>query len=225
MMFLCSVLSVIASAQVSPTQNCPKISVVGPAGIVDPGNIVRFSVLFDREVSQSTAFEWEVSGGAIVGQRDRSVIEVLPEKYFNEKTTATVKVHGLPEGCASAASEIYEAVCDPYLVMEAALWTQYSGMSWQEERESLDSLVLKGLKSRPDNVIYLEKTFPSDMSKNDVDARIHRMKEYLTKVRKLPKNRFFIRSSIGGIRAQTTGYLVREDAPVLDPNYIDGCQQ
>jgi hypothetical protein len=223
-MFLSSVLAVISSAQTPPLQSCPRVLVTGPAGIVDPGEMFRFYVSVEPEdSSRSVTFEWEVKGGTIVSRRDGNSIDVRPEKYYNKTITATVKVIGLSEGCANIASEDAESICDPYLVIgDAALWAQYSGEAWLEERKNLDSLVDRGLKRYPNYVIYLEKSFSQEMRQQDVNTRIGQIRKYLSKVRKLPKDRFFIRLSIGN-RNQTTGYLVPQNAPVLDPNYSDPC--
>lgn len=224
---VCATLLLFCATKAQSSGACPSISVTGPAGIVEPGRTVHFSVSLEpEEASRPLGFEWTVSGGAILGRQDTRALEVRPEKYFNKETTATVLVRGLPDGCAGTARESFIVVCDPYLVIsgEVSFWTQYSEVSWQEERESLDSVVLDGLKSRPRQVIYLEKTFGNGASQKDVDTQIRRIRNYLNKVRRIPRDGFFIRTSRGD-RAQTNVYLVPRDAPVLNSNYLDPCLQ
>ncbi len=217
----------ITAAQDESRSDCPTISVTGPAGITQPGDLLRFTLSIDPEQSlPDLSFEWKVEGGTIVRGQGTKRLEVRPEKYFNKATIATVKATGLPVGCPSTASEIGMTVCDPYLVIagDVFLWTQYSTVSWMDERRKLDSIVRDGLGRYPDHVIYLEKTFEEGFPQKNVDVRVRQIKIYLQKMRKLPKDRIFIRT-FRGIRDFTTAYLVPLDAPVLSPNYAEPCLQ
>jgi hypothetical protein len=217
-----------AIAQNRPSDSqCPTITVTGPAGIAEPGELLPFSVSLTPDVAtQPLRFQWRVSGGAIVGRQDTRTLEVRPEKYFNKSTTVTVKVIGLPDSCPNEASEMSQTVCDPYLVLgnDVSLWNQYSDATWQEERENLDSLAIDGLKRHPQHVIYLEKTFGKEAAEKVVKARLRQISNYLNKVRRIPKSQFYIRILRGG-HGRTTGYLVPPDAPVLDPKYVEPCLQ
>lgn len=218
-------VSVVIGQAETPAK-CPSISITGPAGIVQPGDLLRFTVSIHSEnTTQNLAFEWNVEAGAIVSGQGTKTLEVKPEKYYNKTTIATVSVTGLPDGCPKTASESGGTVCDSYLIVgDASLWTQYSKFSWAEERSELDAIVRNGLTRYPDRVIYLEKTFEEHLPQKNVDARVRQIKTHLRKAKKLPNDRIFIRLFRGN-RDRTTAYLVPFNAPVLDPNYSDPCQQ
>ena len=80
----------------------------------------------------------------------------------------------------------------------------------------LDSLAIDGLQRHPGYTIYLEKTFRKETSPNEVNASIRQINNYLNKVKRLPRNRFFIRS-FRGKTVRTNGYLVPPDVPVWIP--------
>ena len=219
--------SVVHVQSQNEKSGCPTISVTGPAGIVQPPDLFAYTVYVDPEVSwPKIGFEWTITGGEVVGRTDTKTVKVQPDKYFGKATIASVRVQGLPEGCPNTASEMGGSVCDSYLVMEAdvSFWTQYREVTWQGEQKELDSLAIDGLKRNPEHVIYLEKAFQKALPQSAVDSRIRQIRNYLSKVRKLPQSRYFIRVSRGNVN-QTNGYLVPQDAPVLVSSYQNPCEQ
>lgn len=221
------VAAILGEAQNSKSSECPTLSVTGPAGITEPGDLLHFTVSIEPDdPKHNLRFEWKVEAGAIVRGQGTKMLEVRPEKYYNRATIATVKVTGLKGGCPNTASESSETICDPYLVMDrdVSLWTQYFKLTWPEERKKLDSIIRDGLMRYPEHIIYLEKVFKEDLPQKNVDARVRQINIYLQKARRFPKGLTFVRTSRGS-REETTAYLVPPDAPVLAPNYTAPCLQ
>lgn len=219
------ILIVAVFAAMASGQECPTLSVTGPAGIVEPGENVSFYLSAKPEgISKDLIFVWTVSGGKIIGSNDKDILEVRPERHFNKATTVTVTVTGLPEGCPLTASESFSVTCDPYLVMDAnvSFWDQYFDLEWKEERKRLNAAVTDGLKRFPDRTIYIETTIDNKLSDAESEARTRRIKGHLDG--KLAADRTFIRT-FRGDRNGTNIYLVPKDSPVLDPDFIDGCRQ
>lgn len=204
---------------------CPTLSVTGPAGIVEPGKLLRFDLSIEPKLpSKDLTFAWTVSEGTIIGGNDREFLVVRPEQYFNQTLTATVAVIGLPEGCPFTASDFFHVSCDPYLAIssDVSFWTQYYDLQWEEEKARLDAAVSDGLKRFPGRAVYIETTFDHKLSQAQLESRTRRITDHL--LMKLPANRSFVRT-LRGNRTFTNIYLVPDDAPVLDPAYKEYCLQ
>src|SRR5437868_9225250 len=101
-------------AQVPEKPLCPKIAVSGPAGIVDPGKTVDFTVqIMNSNDSAKYEYLWTVSSGQIVGGQGTMAISVKMESPYGGTVIATVTVKGLPPGCPNSASDEYSVVIDP----------------------------------------------------------------------------------------------------------------
>lgn len=93
-------LTAITAAQSVP--GCPVVAVSGPAGLVSPGEIARYSIRVDPIDSQQLAFNWSLSHGIIRSGQGTQEIEVVQPELC---VTATVEVSGLPENCPTIISE------------------------------------------------------------------------------------------------------------------------
>ena len=93
--------TITISAQVNP--QCPNISVTGPAGIIQPGEIIPFTVTV-KPTESKLSYKWAVSTGVIVDGQGTPTIKVRrgADELF---PTATVDVVGLPEDCPKIESE------------------------------------------------------------------------------------------------------------------------
>jgi hypothetical protein len=99
--------SALASAQEEKTAHCPTIVVVGPSGLSNPGDAVRFdsNISFTGKPAK-LEYLWRAKSGkqeiAIVdGQGTPSITINWPKDP--ETITAEVEVRGLPEGCPNSA--------------------------------------------------------------------------------------------------------------------------
>lgn len=88
----------------SARQDCPAISVMGPAGITTPGGTMTFTV--NDPIGFNGQFKWTVSQGAIESGRGTHSIEVrVPIKLESSDITATVELSGIDATCSNTASQ------------------------------------------------------------------------------------------------------------------------
>lgn len=95
-------------------QECPTISVSGPAGIVMPGETMPFSANISGESAGNRRYSWTISNAEIISGQGSLSIKARyrrPEDLGN--ITATIKVVGLPLGCVDTASDTFNMVIDP----------------------------------------------------------------------------------------------------------------
>ncbi len=95
-----------------PPANCPKIDVLGPAGINQPGEPFMFTAVVNGDMPKNVSFQWEVTGGELVaGQGTLKASAVAEWKEGTASLTATLTVLGLPDGCPRSVSESAGVVC------------------------------------------------------------------------------------------------------------------
>lgn len=205
-------------------RGCPSIGIERGPGIAKAGDRVEFSVN-DRNNVGGLSFRWTVKNGKIESGQGTSTIRVLPVTFVTRPVEAIVKVRGLPEGCADTFEESYAVPCHPYLAtsIDVSFWSEYKAVSWTNERKQLEGIFARGLRWQPEKVVYIEKGFPLNSTARMRDAAINRIRNYVLRTLKIPRNKLYIRSRIG--RSATRLYLVPDDSPVLDPNWKDSCVQ
>lgn len=105
--FTASLLLILAAAVLTygqaTTSNCPKIEVIGPAGVTNPGNEVIF-VARASVYEPTLTYTWFVSEGTIIDGQGTDVIRVKSSRG-GVNVLAEVTVRGLPDGCKNTASE------------------------------------------------------------------------------------------------------------------------
>jgi hypothetical protein len=97
--FLFAALTV--SAQVNP--QCPNISVTGPAGLIQPGELIPFTVTV-KPTESTLTYKWTVDGGTITKGKDTATINVSVRPDASA-LTVSVEIGGLPDECPRTASE------------------------------------------------------------------------------------------------------------------------
>lgn len=207
-----------------PAKTCPSIGIEHRGGVVERGDHVEFR-LKNRERVGGLAFHWTVKNGKIESGQGTSTIRVLPATYFTRPVEASVRVRGLPEGCADTFEESYAVPCHPYLAtsVDVSFWSEYKAVPWTSERKQLQGIFARGLRWQPEKIVYIEKGFPLNSTVRTRDAAINRIRNFVLRTLKIPRNKLYIRSRIG--RSATRLYLVPSDAPVLDPNWKESCVQ
>jgi len=84
---------------------CPSIGVIGPAGVTNPGDEMRFSVDVGS-VGPRLQFVWTINEGTIVsGQGTQAITIATKIAMAGSSVIATVRVEGLPTGCEKIYSE------------------------------------------------------------------------------------------------------------------------
>lgn len=171
-MFVLVLCGVIA-AQVEVQSNCPSISVTGPAGIVQPGEIGRYTA-HTSEKGQNLNFKyfWSTSAGEIVSGQGTKNIEVkFPS---NSGITVTIEVTGLPKGCPATASEI--AIWDPAL--SPVKLAQFRGPSFTEDKR-LSEDIAQAVKDYRDNQLYIIVGYKQNTDEESVRTRERRVTEFV----------------------------------------------
>ena len=126
------VLCLTIPTQSQTGQDCPSISVSGPASIVAPGDIATYSVRVGNKVNTANLkYRWSVSSGEIVSGQDTTAIQL---RQPDKAVTATVEVEGLPKGCPNRVSETTFIDPQPQAVELARFYFPFS---------SKDKLLLK----------------------------------------------------------------------------------
>lgn len=102
---LLSILAFVfcATASTSAQDSCPILTISGPMGTVNVGDIATYTASLDHKGSPVTpTFRWTTSVGEIVSGQGTRTIEV---RQPNACITATVEVEGFPDACPLTASE------------------------------------------------------------------------------------------------------------------------
>jgi hypothetical protein len=146
---------------------CPKIEVVGPAGLVLPGNPIVFTLKIDPPERGKLSYKWYTSYGKIVeGQGTPAITIKTNPRDDGFNVSATVEIEGLPAGCPASASEtagVSDGIAGhPFLVDE------YERLSFRDEKARLENAVLT-LKRYPDEklvfILYRKKGASAAASK------------------------------------------------------------
>lgn len=202
------------------SRGCPSINVVRKPGIVDDGGATEFTAE-NRSDFSGLSYRWSVQNGLISTGQRTSTIRVRPTAL---PVKATVKVSGVPRGCATTFEETYYVPCQRYLnTNEVSFWSEYRTVSWTRERKQLATLFRRALPERPQMVAYIEKGFPRGTSARARNAAIRRIKNYVHSTLKIPSEKLFVRTKIG--TTATRLYLVPTNAPVLEPAWKESCLQ
>lgn len=101
-------LSVCAfgSAQANVKPECPEVFIVGPAGIVQPGQTAVYTAsVKTRGKAIAIGYVWSASHGKVVKGQGTTAVEVMHDQPELESLTVTLEVTGLPSGCPNTASE------------------------------------------------------------------------------------------------------------------------
>jgi len=86
--------------------DCPTISVTGPAGMTNPGDVMVFAAQTTAKLPVTASFNWTVSNGTIEsGQGTKSISVRVPTGENGGNVTAIVKLTGLQNACFITAGE------------------------------------------------------------------------------------------------------------------------
>ncbi len=96
-------------------KGCPAIMVVGPAGIIQPGDVATFKVqIDDQQRFGNLQYEWTVSGGEFLNGQGTIEIEVRAKNTWPVQMNASVHVAGLPQDCLDTAGDKVEFMLGPH---------------------------------------------------------------------------------------------------------------
>jgi hypothetical protein len=130
------ILIVIVIASVSlfgRTAKCPKLTIIGPAGISNPGDRITFLLEIVGGVPSDLSIKWTVERAEIV--EGQGTPGQVISKLFGVNVKVVANVDGLPESCEKTASELAgtarKTIGDPFDV--------FVNLPNNDQRSRLDS--------------------------------------------------------------------------------------
>jgi len=135
---------ILLIAGVSVFGQCPSITVIGPAGITEPGVEMKFRAEVGGGAPR-LKYSWGVSSGTIVNGQGTPEVTVSTDKSMGgANVTATVEIGGLGSECSKTASET-APLNDP----PAWCWDldSYGRLKPNDERVRLDSFFVELLNN------------------------------------------------------------------------------
>lgn len=133
---------------------CPTISVIGPAGLTNPGDSLTFIAnVSGGDALQPTTYSWTISTGIIVsGQGTASIVVATTKEDAGVNITATVELEGFPAKCTKTASETVGIAARIHCGLPA---DEYENIPWLEERIHYDSLLIQ-LIHNPESKAFIK---------------------------------------------------------------------
>lgn len=199
--------SVSAVAQSNEMQVCPSIIVIGPAGVISPGEAATFAA----EVTNANkvkggltiVYEWTVTEGTIeTGQGTPSIVVRTEAESTNKKLSATLKIKGLPRECVDQATETAELVAAPRCGLAV---DEYGKVSANEEKVHLDNDSIY-LSQNPNFIMSIILFLEPNEGRASALMRVARIRKHLITARGLNRDRirFYFAE---GIQRSTSFYV------------------
>ena len=167
------ILTLVLCAQVGvlgrdPGQRCPKLEVVGPSGVVLPGDQATFSINIPEV--PALLYQWTVTAGLIESGQGSPVIFVRTSAEDDGvELRASVTITGLASDCLSTAEGsvlVQQGGHPPEL-------DRYHGLALSEELAQLDTIIQKRREFKSEGALYFFLSrFP-----NDSEAQLEHRKE------------------------------------------------
>lgn len=176
-------LAIFGLGQAPEKLPCPTISVEGPAGVINPGDDVKFTA-YIKSTEQQNGYDytWTVTPKfAFLGQNTDTISVKAPDF---DSLTAAVTVKGFPEGCPTTASETYRILCRRK--MAEKLGTILT-INLQIDKD-LIAIVGTKIQQDPTAQLYIALQFPRGTSPKTMDLSRQRLAEQL-KRSNIPLNR------------------------------------
>lgn len=168
------------------SQLCPSISVTGPAGVTQPGDPFTVSANISGDVPKYITYTWSVSSGRILEGQGTNKIKVSTEKWKDVKSTATVKLGGLPDDCPDTAEET---------VVTAVHWQTFLADEFVEFSKSQGIEKLSAINFEPVTKgpfsIYFVAGVTAEKTQDEIKAQAAEFKRYLVNEKKVPADRIF----------------------------------
>jgi hypothetical protein len=173
LIIICCLASQIgAYAQSEDLPPCPKISVAGPSGIIDPasGEPVTYTAEVENSEHLSLEYLWETTSGKIISGQGTLSIELLVRENDNPKIAVTVEIKGLPKHCPNSFTEEQVVLKrEPHNCLET-----YRKLSWREEYSEMDNVMIRLRQASAVQVVFY-LSFRGKPTQRQIDARILRM--------------------------------------------------
>lgn len=195
--FICIFLLIAVAPCVAQTEKpaCPKIRVIGPRGISNPGDTITFVADVSGNES-SLKYEWTVDQGTIIEGQGTPAIFVTSRKG-DTNIKATVRIDGIPSGCENSAVEM-AGIAQPPPLCSLDSW---SILKPNEERARLDSFFIELQNDPTQNGLILLVV----VNKEKLDPTNSRIKFVVkhAKFRKFDVNRLIFSLELSDRRSTT----------------------
>lgn len=176
---------------------CPTIAVIGPAGVTQFGDEMKFRAEVNA-VGPRLEYSWSVSAGTITEGQGTAAIAVATDRSMaGGNVTATVTVGGLPPGCEKTASEIAPIDAIP-CGMPVDEW---ANLKPNDERSRLDSFFAE-LSNNPDNIGLVTLVLTSTELLGAENSRVRFVLRHAA-FRKFEKGRIWFALESGEIKRTT----------------------
>ena len=204
---------VLISAASSVLGQCPSLSVIGPDGVTEAGDKMRFRL--ESAVGDLKYF-WSVDRGTIVeGQGTPAIIVVTTNADGGTNLTARVEVTGLLLGCEKSALE--SAPIAPHLYYEPVDY--FGDLTDNDERSRLDTLFAE-LANNPHRVALIILQVTKTERRDEKNQRVQLVIRH-ARFRKFDLSRIWFGLRFGPDR-RTTFYRVAPERSDEIP--CDECQ-
>ena len=219
---ICS-LSGGASTALSGRDECPRVTVECPGGIVSIGVPLTFTATISGgDPAVTYTYRWTVSAGAITSGQNTSSITVDTSGLGGQPVEATVEAGGFPGPCdkkASCSSQL------AYICILPRKIDEYGDLSPGDEKARLDNFAAE-LKNDPDTTGYIISYAGRRARVNEAQSRATRAKNYLVSGHGIVAGRVVIID--GGYREDRTVelFVIPRDAtapaasPTVDPSEV-----
>lgn len=181
------IFSVAAFAQTNENSPCPKISISGPVGFLEPSEPIKFTALIDNVNEKlNLQYNWSVSEAKTFEGQGTLAIKVLERNFPSETVVVTLEIAGLPRNCPNTASASYLTIYDP--LPTAVKVDEFSTPVSKIENRKSEKLI-KALKDDLSAQLYVfvgyrEKTLPKTQTEKEREIL-----ELLTKENGINANR------------------------------------
>ena len=176
----------ILAAAVAASAQCPTLTVVGPAGITNPGDEMTFRAELNV-IGPKLSYLWSVNAGTIIkGQGTSEIAIATTRELAGSSITATVEVNGLPPTCERAASETAGIVERLRCGLPADEW---GDMKPNDERARLDMFFAE-IVNNPNNVGLIRLRTKRGERMDPANKRIQFVLRHI-KFRKFDKSRIW----------------------------------
>lgn len=181
---VCAVHVGAQSTEQTTPDDCPKVSVYGPAGVVQPSEIIAFVVSIKPEPTVELKFHWTTNAGTIIEGQSTRRIRIRYERELGTASTAAVKIEGLPAACATAASETIMTLVHG----EPEIVATFAGSATSIDRKNLETAA-SVLDRFPNYKMYIIEYFPAGTSLKAIKRKQDMVMAFMTRTLKFDSSR------------------------------------
>ncbi|CAN5576404.1 hypothetical protein BH10ACI1_BH10ACI1_20940 [soil metagenome] len=175
-----------AFAQTNQTTPCPTIE-ISRSTYFQRGEDIVLTANIQSSDWDKLNYNWKLSNNiSFKGQGTPVIYFTAAEKMDGLNVSATIEISGLPENCNKTATEKFQIF---YPVGSPIRITFYEKIPFNEEKAHLNLVYLK-LKETLDSIAFFIISFTKKDSISAIKTRIQKITTFLTKTRRIPKEKF-----------------------------------